>query len=116
MDYSAIQRIGEVNTPIGQASILFVSGQRFLIFPDCIDRNDPLALNRYYGTLCWPPQMSIDDISHFQSGPALPGLLILHLETTEPLVDKMKTAGSHHVRDFVKNVLTGLTVRSLSKS
>jgi len=115
MDYSAIRRIGDIHTPIGHASILLVAGQRFLIFPDCIDHKDPQALSRYYGTLNWPPEMSIDDIRLFQAGPALPGLLITHLERTDTHVDQEAT-GPRHVRDLIVNVLAGLAVRRLSKT
>ena len=68
-----ILKTGEIDTPIGRASVLRFNRQRLLSFPSCIDTNCKIAMQAYYSTLQWPRKADINDIAEFIPGPSLPG-------------------------------------------
>ena len=107
-----LEKTDEMDTPIGRASILHIGKQRLLSFPSFIDKHSKVSLRTYYGTLVWPADTLIDNITHFPSGPSLPGYLLLSIEeiftTVDKTVNRSSTKRPRHIRTFVGNVLAEL--------
>ena len=114
---STIVKLGNIDTPIGPASVLRTGNQRLLVFPDVIDRNSKISLETHYGTLQWPKSLPLSRISEFPPSAALPGYLLISLEeafAAQALGNK-QTVGNRprHVREFLSNVLAGLVASIL---
>ena len=107
-----LEKIDEIDTPIGSASVLRYGRQRLLSFPSHIDSTSKVAMQTYYSTLQWPHNVELQYIDEFLPGPALPGHLMLAMEQvfipTEKAAHRMSTKGPRHIRKFIGNVLAEL--------
>ena len=112
-----ITKLGDVETPIGWASLLQVRGRQVLSFPEVIDRDNKTSMETYYGTLQWPKPLPLSRISDFPPGPALSGYFLISLEDiyeSQPAPKYLeKTNQPRHVREFLRNVLAGLAASLL---
>ena len=109
---STFEKIDEVDTKIGHASVLRFGQQRLLSFPSFIDKNSKVSMLTYHSTLVWPTKCLLNDIADFPTGPALPGYLLLSLEQLFSPADKTKNRSAikrpRHIRHFIGNVLAEL--------